>query len=132
MCARDEEKNIEKAIQCIHAQKYKGSIRLIVVDNGSKDETQRRIFDTAPLAGPLREIEYGYCGVPGKANALNAALPLVRTQYFITVDADTFLEPRAVQRIMNRIVAEAASCVAGNLFVGNGHCCKRYYITEPF
>lgn len=122
LCARDEEKNIKKAIQCIHAQKYKGSIRLIVVDNGSKDETQRRIFDTAPLAGPLREIEYGYCGVPGKSNALNAALPLVRTQYFITVDADTFLEPRAVQRIMNRIVAEAASCVAGNLFVGNGHC----------
>jgi biofilm PGA synthesis N-glycosyltransferase PgaC len=35
------------------------------------------------------------------------------------VDADTFLEKNAVQRIMNNIVCEKSSCVAGNLFVQN-------------
>lgn len=55
----------------------------------------------------------------GKAHALNFGLDRVCTPHFITIDADTCLEKRAVQRIINHIVHRQSACVAGNLFVGN-------------
>lgn len=64
-------------------------------------------------------MRYLYCGQPGKANALNLGLSKVRTRHFLTVDADTWLEGNAVQRIMNHILGTRRGCVAGNLFVQN-------------
>ena len=46
---------------------------------------------------------------------------MVSTPYFITVDADTYLEKNAVQKIMNHIVSCENACVAGNLFVQNAN-----------
>ena len=45
---------------------------------------------------------------------------MVRTPYFLTLDADTALEKNAVQRLMDHIAARRSVCAAGNLFVGNG------------
>lgn len=119
MCAYNEEANIEQAIACICRQVYSGRIRLLVIDNCSTDDTKATILQSCCLSRPDREVAYVYCDVPGKANALNFGLRLVDTPHFITVDADTFLEQHAVQRIMNHIVARASTCVAGNLFVRN-------------
>jgi biofilm PGA synthesis N-glycosyltransferase PgaC len=120
MCAFNEEKNIEKSIRCIFNQNYKGHITLLVADNRSTDRTEyliRRAIEENPNTRCW--IRYGYCRKKGKTWALNCALRHVKTKYFITVDADTFLEKNAVQRIMNNIVCEKSSCVAGNLFVQN-------------
>ena len=119
MCAHNEEKTIARSIRAITSQQYKGHIRLIVVDNASTDHTKREIMKLQSCAFRKCCVRYVYCAKPGKANALNTGLALVRTPHFITADADTYLEKQAVQKIMNHIVFCNSACVAGNLFVQN-------------
>lgn len=119
LCAHNEEASIVGTIQALFSQKYAGRICILAVDNASTDGTKRQIQAMARLAPENRPVRYLYCGQPGKANALNLGLSKVCTRHFLTVDADTWLEGNAVQRIMNHIVSTRRGCVAGNLFVQN-------------
>lgn len=119
MCARNEEGTVGRAIQAILNQQYAGSIRLIVVDNGSTDRTKKIIHKYTELTMESICVEYVYCSQPGKANALKLGLEMVCTPHFLTVDADTYLEEHALQQIMNHIVYRKCACAAGNLFVDN-------------
>ena len=119
MCAHNEENTIQDTIRCICQQTYLGAIQLLVIDNVSSDHTKELIHQVTSYGRNKCEVVYVYCGTLGKTKALNRALELVTTKYFLTVDADTYLDPRAVQRIMNHITAEKSACVAGNLFVKN-------------
>ena len=119
MCAHNEEENIEDTIRCVCQQIYLGTIHLLVIDNYSSDHTEKMIHEAMCYGTNRCEVEYVYCDTLGKTNALNQALELVTTKYFLTVDADTYLEPHAVQNIMNHITAKNSACVAGNLFVKN-------------
>ena len=119
VCAHNEEAVIARAIGALLAQDYPGHIRVLAVDNASTDHTRQEILRMSRNLPENRSVEYLYCPRPGKANALNAGLAQVATPHFLTVDADTFLEKRAVGRIMGHILARGSACVAGNLFVGN-------------
>ncbi len=125
MCAHNEEETIIETIECVYRQNYAGHIRLLIIDNCSTDDTKIKIEEYAEEEKKKSNInskisiEYVYCDIPGKANALNCGLKLVDTSHFITVDADTYLEGNAIQNIMNHIVAKKSVCVAGNLFVKN-------------
>ena len=119
ICAHNEEATIAQTIHAIFKQQYLGHIRIIVVDNASTDHTHQQIVKMRRYAPPNCSLVYSYCGQLGKANALNFGLRMICTPYFITVDADAYLECHAVQRIMNHIAAEKSACVAGNLFVKN-------------
>lgn len=119
MCAHNEVQTIARAIRAILDQRYAGRIRLLVVDNASVDGTKEEILRMQLEASPWCSVEYVFCSRQGKHHALNVGLALVQTPYFITVDADTYLESRAVQQIMDHIIARNSACVAGNLFVQN-------------
>lgn len=119
MCAHNEVQTVAHAIRAVLDQRYAGRIRLLVVDNASTDGTKEEILRMQTEAGLGCSVEYVFCGRQGKPYALNAGLALVRTPYFITVDADTYLERCAVQQIMDHIVFRNSTCVAGNLFVQN-------------
>ncbi len=127
MCAHNEEETIIDTIERVYNQNYAGHIRLIIIDNCSTDSTEikvkeyakERVAEEKLKLNSKFSIEYVYCDIPGKSNALNCGLKLVDTKYFITVDADTFLECNAIQNIMNHIVTNESACVAGNLFVKN-------------
>lgn len=125
LCAHNEEKSIAGTIQALLCQNYGGRICILAVDNASTDGTKARIQAMARLAPQNRPVRYLYCGQPGKANALNLGLSRVRTRHFLTVDADTWLEKNAVQRIMNHITAARRGCVAGNLFVQKKAPCRQ-------
>lgn len=119
VCARNEEDNIGRCIRALLDQCYDGPITVLAVDNASSDDTRAEILQMKLQSSARRQVEYLFCGRPGKANALNCGLAQVETPFFITVDADTFLERNAVQRIMNHIAGCGSACVAGNLFVQN-------------
>lgn len=104
MCAHNEEDNISDAINSMCQQIYSGDIRLLVVDNRSTDSTKQCIETAKAFGTDKCSVEYIYCKKIGKQRALNYALRRVKTKYFITVDADTYLEHHAVQHIMNHIV----------------------------
>lgn len=116
ICARNEEESIYQTIEHVAAQQYEGKLEILCVDNGSTDRTAAEIQRAAgALSTPQRVIRLLLCEQAGKAHALNAGLSQVNTRYFITVDADTLLDRHAVLRIIRRIRASGAGCVAGNL-----------------
>ncbi|WP_367924981.1 glycosyltransferase family 2 protein [uncultured Ruthenibacterium sp.] len=99
MCAYNEQETIAQAIQAILDQEYLGAIRLLVIDNGSTDNTKQEILRMQQKAKENRMVEYLFCAKPGKANALNCGLAQVHTPFFLTVDADTFLEKRPSKKL---------------------------------
>ena len=116
ICARNEESSIYRAIRSVVAQRYDGPITILCVDNGSTDRTRAQIERAASELGrPDRTIRLLACPRPGKAHALNEALAHVKTEHFLTVDADTELEAHALATILARIQTDGAACVAGNL-----------------
>ena len=116
ICARNEEKTIYRTIEAVVAQHYAAPIEILCVDNGSDDRTRREIKRAEQsLARPDRMIRLISCPVPGKANALNEGLSCIRTDAFVTVDADTLLEENALAAILARRESSGAACVAGNL-----------------
>lgn len=119
IAARNEEQQIQKTIESIVNQDYRGNIRIIVVDNASKDRTAEIVHKLMEKYQCRCKIDYIYCGIAGKFNALNSALKIIDTDYFITVDADTYLHKDAVQKIMDHICYSKSVCVAGNLYVFN-------------
>ncbi len=121
VCAYNEEANISRAIKSILNQKFLGKITLFIVNNESTDKTRNIIFKSIKSNQRKHKIKYLSCHTKGKSYALNFALHHIKTEYFITVDADTILDKNAIQRIINHISYNKSSCVAGNLFVKNIH-----------
>ncbi|TAL84018.1 MAG: glycosyltransferase family 2 protein [Rhodanobacter sp.] len=60
----------------------------------------------------------------GKAKALNAGLRAARSEYVVTVDADTVVAADFLHRIVTPIILDHADAVAGNVKVGNRQCLK--------
>jgi glycosyltransferase involved in cell wall biosynthesis len=71
--------------------------RVIVVDDGSTDET-RRVLE--PL---MARIDYCYQQNQGVSAARNAGLSRVDSDYCIFLDADDVLEPDALEQLLRRI-----------------------------
>lgn len=92
------------------------TVRVIVVDDGSKDETAQvveREFGGDPRVLLLRKRN------GGKASALNVALASATAPVVVGVDADTQLAPDALARLSQWFVDPAVGAVAGNVRVGN-------------
>ncbi|WP_284680753.1 glycosyltransferase family 2 protein [Aceticella autotrophica] len=116
---RNEEHNIEKTLQYIKNQDYEGEIFIIVVDNGSTDNTA----NTAIEAGKSLNLKLKVLSEdkPGKSYALNNALNYAETDYIITLDADTLLHKSSVRYIMSRMKSSPKNvcAVAGAVLVRN-------------
>ncbi len=82
-------------------QEYPASLRVIVIDDGSRDETVRLARRIAHEDRRLRVIEAPH---RGKAHALNRGLCAVSTPLVATIDADTLLVKGALMRIVSRML----------------------------
>lgn len=119
IACRNEENSITDTLQYLKNQDYGGTIHVTVVDNASTDKTS----DIAIKAGKDLNLDLDvlYESKPGKFNALNTALDHVKTDYVITLDADTLLHKSAVRYIISRMKSapEEVCAVAGAVLVRN-------------
>lgn len=119
IACRNEEANIGETLSRIANQDYAGTIRVIVVDNGSTDRTAEAALE----AGDRHRMDVTVVKEPrpGKCHALNRALPLVTTRYMVTLDADTLLHPSAIRYIVARMESAPADvcAVAGTVLARN-------------
>jgi biofilm PGA synthesis N-glycosyltransferase PgaC len=114
--AYNEEENIAETIRGIKNQDYPGRIEIIIVDDGSTDNTVRllRSYNMANL-----KVVQSYHS--GKARALNEGLKHVTQEIVVCIDADTFLHPQALRRIIARFLTDPpeTAAVAGCVLVKN-------------
>ncbi|MBM7715748.1 glycosyltransferase [Siminovitchia sp. FSL H7-0308] len=140
--AYNEEAGIIDSIHSILSLRYP-QIELIIVNDGSTDNTQRKIieqFRMKEVQGtianhiPTKPIRHFYQSDihpnvwliekenGGKADALNVGINASRYPYFCTIDADSILEENALLRVMNPIIKSNDEVIAagGTIRIANG------------
>lgn len=119
IAAWNEELNILKPLEAIEKQKFKGKLEIIVIDDGSKDDTSKiaKNFIEKP-----RKFEYTLITLKenkGKSNALNKGLAQAKYDTIISMDADTTLgEELSLQRLATSL-NEKYTAVAGTVISRN-------------
>jgi peptidoglycan-N-acetylglucosamine deacetylase len=116
--AYNEEKVIVRTIRSVMMSNYR-NIRIIVIDDGSKDRT----YEVAREAYPA-DIASGRLTVltkpnGGKADALNYALERIDEEIYIGIDADGVIAHDAITNLVPHFANPKIGAVAGNAKVGN-------------
>ncbi len=107
---------IVRTVEHLLAQRYPGELEVVVVDDGSPDDTYataRAAFDGDPRVRVITKPN------GGKASALNAGLRVARHDVVIALDADTLFEEDTVARLVEALDDPRVAAVAGNAKVGN-------------
>jgi len=116
--AYNEEKVIVRTIRSVMMSNYK-NIRIIVIDDGSTDNTYRVAVDAYPA-----DIASGRLTVltkpnGGKADALNFGLERTTEEIYIGIDADGVIAHDAITNLVPHFADPRIGAVAGNAKVGN-------------
>lgn len=93
---------LETCLDSVFAQTI-GAVRVIVIDDGSTDDTSRvasRVFARAPAHVHHELVRKGNGGL---ASARNAGLALAEEEIVAFLDADDILEPGALKRLVAAI-----------------------------
>lgn len=119
VAAYNEEKSIFNTLKYVAEQDYHGKINVIVINNNSKDNTDKEILRAKKELN--MDITMLHESNPGKFHALNKGLQYVKTPYVITLDADTLLHPSAIRYLVARIESspENVCAIAGSMLVRN-------------
>lgn len=142
MPAYNEAETIVEAVNAMRLLEY-GEFEIVVIDDGSKDETLARMtqaFSLTKVERPIRrtipcaEIRGIYSSPSvanlivvakangGKADALNAGIDVARYPLFCAVDADAILDPDALLRVVKPFMERPRETIAtsGIVRVANG------------
>jgi cellulose synthase/poly-beta-1,6-N-acetylglucosamine synthase-like glycosyltransferase len=113
----NEGATIVPALRSLLALRYP-VIEVIVVDDGSTDETRER---AASMVGRYGDSTVRLVSKPngGKASALNIGLALARHDFVLCMDGDSRLDPGTLRAAMRHFVDPRIGAVAGNVKVVN-------------
>ena len=113
--AYNEEVNAVNAVHKLLQSTYP-NFNIIFIDDGSKDSTYEKV------AAAFKDHERVMVATKpngGKASALNYGIMLTGAEYVLCIDADTHLQPDALELLMRHFADETVGAVAGNVKVGN-------------
>jgi biofilm PGA synthesis N-glycosyltransferase PgaC len=115
----NEEKYILETLDSIERQAYPGNLEVIVIDDGSHDQTSAIVKSFSTDRSWVKLIQLN--ANQGKAAALNIGLAKAVHSKIVTIDADSFLFKDALIRIVERYASDPAHtrAVAGTTLVRN-------------
>jgi len=91
---------------------------VVVVDDGSKDDTLARAVKWEGRRGPV-EVKVVTKRNGGKASALNAGIAASKHPFILCMDADSTLHPKTLLRAVEHFGDPSVGAVAGNVKVEN-------------
>jgi poly-beta-1,6-N-acetyl-D-glucosamine synthase len=124
--ARNEERNIERTIECVVSQTLR-PLRWVILDDGSTDRTTEIIGNYAaqhPWIILIRRPQRADRSFAGKAHAVNAGLEQVRDLDFEVMgnlDADVSFDPDYMEFVVGKFAADPKLGVAGTPFTEDGY-----------
>lgn len=92
-------------------------VRVIIVSDGSTDGTARIVSE---YLGDLRLELLESSERKGKANALNMALRLAKSEIVVFSDSSIVLDHGALREVVNGFQDEAVGCVSGEDYIPDG------------
>jgi cellulose synthase/poly-beta-1,6-N-acetylglucosamine synthase-like glycosyltransferase len=116
IAAYNEGKVIDHTLRALLTSDYKGEIEVVVIDDGSRDQTAaevERVADVDPRVTLLQQENHG------KARALQRALSAVRHGIVVFLDADTQCQRDTLQRLVEPFADKRIGAVSGHAKVGN-------------
>jgi cellulose synthase/poly-beta-1,6-N-acetylglucosamine synthase-like glycosyltransferase/peptidoglycan/xylan/chitin deacetylase (PgdA/CDA1 family) len=112
--AYNEAANVAATVTSLVASRYDGAFEVVVVDDGSTDDTAAIV---AGLGLPGVRLVRQRNG--GKHAALNHGIAVARYDVLVLVDGDTVFQPDTLMALVNRLRDPAVGAVSGNTKVGN-------------
>lgn len=119
VAAYNEANSIASSLRSIFLQDYAGGIQVIVINDGSTDDTVQ-IVDGLKAEHPnLELIDLTQNG--GKAAALNHGLTYCKTDIVIAIDADSYILKGGVRHLVGRYLSDPidTKAVAGEILIRN-------------
>jgi cellulose synthase/poly-beta-1,6-N-acetylglucosamine synthase-like glycosyltransferase len=150
--AYNEQLNIVESVHSMLALEYP-NFEVIVVNDGSKDQTLQRLIEAFRLVKFTRPYEEALTHMPirglysspvterllvvdkengGKADAQNAGINVCRAPVFCVIDGDSILEPDALMRAAQPFIddPERTIAVGGTIRIANGSRIESGRVTE--
>jgi biofilm PGA synthesis N-glycosyltransferase PgaC len=117
--AYNEETSIRETLQSLLLQDYDGEVELIVINDGSSDQTVSEVRQIERQDPRLRLIDLAHNG--GKSAALNEGLALSQHELVISVDADCWIRTDGVRHLVERLLSDPdnTAAVAGCILIRN-------------
>ncbi len=100
------------------AKKYHEEVEFIFVDDGSKDDTIKKIQEIADIRSNIRIAQHGTN--KGMGNAIKTGLALCKGELVITMDADLTFRPVDVEKLLAKFTETHADCISGSPYLENG------------
>jgi len=104
VCARDEERNIEKCLRSLEAINYpKDRLEVLIVDDKSTDRTPEILQTWKQRMPNLTVLRTGeeVLHLRGKVNALTQGMDAARGEFVMITDADSHVKPNWVREYLN-------------------------------
>ncbi len=116
IAAYNEGKVIAGTLQSLLNSSYAGEIEVVVIDDGSTDDTSAEVERAAALEPRIRLIRQEN---HGKARALQRGLAAGRHGIIVFIDADTHCQRDTLPRLLEPFAQKEIGAVSGHAKVGN-------------
>ncbi len=116
VAAYNEEKVIAGTLRTLLATDYQGEIEVVVVDDGSRDQTAAEVERVAQSESRVRLLQQDN---HGKARALQRGLATARYGIVVFIDADTQCQRDTLPRLLEPLANTDVGAVSGHAKVGN-------------
>ena len=116
IAAYNEAKVIAATLRSLLATDYEGELEVIVVDDGSRDETAQEVERIAAVDKRIHLLRQEN---HGKARALQRALATVRNGIVVFLDADTHCQENTLRTLVQPFADAKIGAVSGHAKVGN-------------
>jgi cellulose synthase/poly-beta-1,6-N-acetylglucosamine synthase-like glycosyltransferase len=113
--AHNEGKYLKETINSILNSGYRGKKEIIVIDDGSTDNTPR-IIEQFRKKGLIKSIRTNHIG---KSKAMNKGLKLAKNEIIVTIDGDTKIKKGSLDKLLAPFSDEKVAATTGSIKVAN-------------